>query len=138
MTRYIHRRNEDGKVLAFYMPKLREAINLTPENEKDFKDCISKAGGSNNNSGVFLHPTKEATVVNSSNGINRRSVSMIPVTRIAKDQLDRFTQGECIVCTFLLTRGVLLNSNRLFCSAVFKPEERPAVYAVAEEEEEGV
>ncbi len=28
---------------------------------------------------------------------------------------------RCIVCTFLLTRDVLLNSNRLFCSAVFKP-----------------
>ncbi len=74
MTRYINRRNEDGKVLAFYIPKLREYIHLT---EKDFKECILKAGGSNNNSGVFLHPTKEATEVNSRNGINRRSVSMM-------------------------------------------------------------
>ncbi len=108
MTRYIHRRNEDGKVLAFYIPKLREYIHLTPANEKDFKECILKAGGSNNNSGLFLHPLKEATEVNSSNGINRRSVSMIPVKRIAPDQLVRFTRGECIVCTFLFTRDVLL------------------------------
>ncbi len=45
MTRYINRRNGDGKVLALYIPLLRESLQLTPANEKDFKECILKAGG---------------------------------------------------------------------------------------------
>ncbi len=111
MARYIQRRNGDGKALTLYIPLVREYMNLT--NEKDVKECIVKTGGCNTSSGVFLHPSKEGTQVNSSNSINRRSVSVIPESNIAPDLRDRF----------LLTRDILLNSNQFFCSAVFKPEE---------------
>ncbi len=64
-------------------------------NEKDVKECITKVGGCNNVSGMFLHPSKEGKDVNSRNNINRRSVSVVPESCIAPDLRKRFVRGKC-------------------------------------------
>ena len=77
--------------MILYMPLVREYLEL--QSEKEIKDAISKVGGVNC-SGVFLHPTKVAVRVNSINGVNRRSVSVIPQNSILPDLLKRLQRGN--------------------------------------------
>ena len=78
--------------MILYMPLVREYLEL--QSEKEIKDAISKVGGVNNCSGVFLHPTKVAERVNSINGVNRRSVSVIPQNSILPELLKRLQRGN--------------------------------------------
>ena len=80
--------------MLLYMPLVRECLELL--GEKDIKEVISKIGGVNNASGVFLHPNKEAGQVNSKKGINRRSLSIIPQSSIPPDFLTRLKRGTYI------------------------------------------
>ena len=65
-----------------YMPLVREHLEL--ESEKEIKEAISKVGGVNNSSGIFLHPNSTGQL------INRHSVSIIPQTLCPKSSYNVF------------------------------------------------
>lgn len=82
-------KTKTGPCVSLYMVMIREYLqmSLLPGNEKELKDAIKKAGGSINQSGLFLATTSNRTVVNKATGINRRSVAFVPRQKVPKDIL---------------------------------------------------
>ena len=69
---------QNGLAIGLYMHMVREYLPMNASAEADVKEAIKRAGGCNNQSGLFLSPTSTATVVNSKTGKIQRSVSYIP------------------------------------------------------------
>ena len=62
--------------------------------EADVKETIKRAGGFNNQSGLFLSPTSTATAVNSKTGKIQRSVSYIPRCSMPTNLLEAIDKGK--------------------------------------------
>ena len=78
---------EKELVVGLYMPMIRQYV---PDlNEKSMKEAVREAGGSINQSGLFLAATSEALSVTSASGINRRSVVYVPRMKISRGVLRR-------------------------------------------------
>ena len=83
-----------GPAIAFYIPMVREYLSLSPNVEGDVKEAIKRAGGSNNESGVFLKPTLTVSVASTKTGKNQRSVSYIPQSSIPTYLLEAIDKGK--------------------------------------------
>ena len=73
-------KTRNGPCVGIYLKMVREymASFLLPVMEKE------KAGGSYNQTGIFLATTSQETVVTSKSGVNRRSVMLIPLGQCLK------------------------------------------------------
>ena len=85
------RRQESA--IALYFPMVREYTDLSMEREREIKDAIKNAGGSINQSGLFLSATSTLAVVNTATGINLRSVAYIPRRSVTSDVLEMLDLG---------------------------------------------
>ena len=70
-----------------------EHSSLPFDSEKRLKDAIKDAGGSVNESGVFLSTTLTATYVSKATGMNRHLVAFIPHSQLNSDLLGRLDAG---------------------------------------------
>ena len=87
-------KRKSGDAIALYMPMVREYLQMSPSAEADVKEAIKRAGGCNNQSGVFLSPTSTASVVNTNTGKNQRSVSYIPRSSMPTTLLEVVDKGK--------------------------------------------
>ena len=85
---------KSGPAIALYIPTVREYLSMSASAEADVKEAIKRAGGCNNQSGLFLSPSSTASVVNTKTGKNQRSVSFIRRSSIPNDLLEAFDKGK--------------------------------------------
>lgn len=73
------RRNKEREIaVGLYMPMIRQYV---PDlDDKKMKETVKQAGGSVNQSGLFLAPTSKVGTVTSGSGVNRRSVISPPLS----------------------------------------------------------
>ena len=86
-------RTKSGFAISLYMVMVREYMGEGWTAEKQIKALIKNAGGSVNQSGLFLSSTSKD--VNKFT-VNRRSVAFIPRTKIQKETLELFDEGMVI------------------------------------------
>lgn len=91
-----HVETRAGPAVGIYMVMAREYMEhfLQPGVEKEVKAAIRNAGGSYNQSGLFLASTSNETTVNRKTGINRRSVVYIPRVQVPKETLAHLDNRE--------------------------------------------
>lgn len=90
-------RTKNGLVISLYMVMVREYMGEGWTAEKQIKASIKDAGGSINQSGLFLSATSNDVNVTQKSSVNRRSVAFIPRTKISKETLAMFDEGTYMV-----------------------------------------